>query len=58
MTIRQAIAILIDAPDKDKELLVEVNKDTIDRSEYQWTQVGVEQIVNCTFGSVIEGKEN
>ena len=54
MTIREAINILIDAPDKDKDFVVEINKRCIEMSEYNWISLDVTKIVNCGYSSVAQ----
>ena len=54
MTIREAINILIDAPDKDKDFVVEINKRCIEMSEYNWISLDVTKIVNCVYSSVAQ----
>lgn len=51
MTIREVINILMDAPDKDKEFIVETD---ISGNNQYWTQFDVISIENCTWGSVAE----
>lgn len=57
MTIREAINVLIDAPNKDKPLIIECRKDTFDNIDTEWGQAEVSRIVNCGWGSVAEVKE-
>lgn len=54
MTIREAINILIDAPDKDKDFVVEINKRCAEMSECNWIYLDVTKIVNCGHSSVAE----
>lgn len=51
MTIREVIAILVDAPDKDKEFIAEFD---ISGNNTQWVQLDVVKLQNCTCGSVAE----
>lgn len=57
MTIREAINILIDAPDKEKPLIVECRKDTFAEVDGLWGQAEIERINHCSFASAIEVKE-
>lgn len=57
MTIREAINILIDAPDKEKPFIVECRKDTFSETDGLWGQAEVERIFNCSYASVVEVKE-
>lgn len=52
MTIREVINILIDAPDKDKPFIIECRKDVLKNHEYEWGQLKITNIVNCTHSSV------
>ena len=54
MTIREVINVLIDAPDKDKPFIVECKKDVLKNHEYEWGQLKITKIVNCTHSSVAE----
>lgn len=56
MTIREVINILIDAPDKDKPFIVECRKDALKNHDYEWGQLNVINIVNCTHSSVAEAE--
>lgn len=51
MTIREVINILIDAPDKDKELITEFD---ISGNNTQWIQLDVINLQNCSWGSIAE----
>ena len=57
MTIRQVINALMDAKDLDKECIIEVNKTTLPKDEYDWAQLDIEQVGNCSWGSVIGARE-
>ena len=57
MTIREVINALMDAEDLDKECIIEVNKTMLPESEYSWLQIHIDKVVNCAWGSAIEGKE-
>ena len=48
MTIREAINVLIDAPDKDKPFIIECEFDN------DWRQLEITRIVNCPTLSVAE----
>lgn len=54
MTIREVINILIDAPDKDKPFIIECRKDVLKNHDYEWGQLEITKIVNCTHSSVAE----
>ncbi len=54
MTIREVINALIDAPDKDKPFIVECRKDVLKNHDYEWGQLEITKIVNCTHSSVAE----
>lgn len=54
MTIREVINVLIDAPDKDKPFIVECRKDVLKNHDYEWGQLEITKIVNCTHASVAE----
>jgi hypothetical protein len=54
MTIREVINVLIDAPDKDKPFIVECRKDALKNCDYEWGQLEITKIVNCTYSSVAE----
>ena len=54
MTIRDVINVLIDAPDKDKPFIVECRKDVLKNHDYEWGQLEITKIVNCTNSSVAE----
>lgn len=54
MTIREVINVLIDSPDKDKPFIVECRKDVLKNHNYEWGQLEIINIVNCSFGSVAE----
>lgn len=54
MTIREVINVLIDAPDKDKPFIVECRKDVFKNHDYEWGQLEITKIVNCTYSSVAE----
>ena len=54
MTIREVINVLIDAPDKDKPFIVECRKDVLKNCDYEWGQLEITKIVNCTYSSVAE----
>ena len=56
MTIREVINVLIDAPDKEKPFIVECRKDMIKNHDYEWVQLEVTKIVNCTQSSVAEAE--
>ena len=56
MTIREAINVLIDAPDKDKPFIVECRKDTLKNFDYDWGQLEITRIVNCPTLSVAEAE--
>lgn len=55
MTIREVINVLIDAPDKDKPFIIECRKDVLKNHDYEWGQLEITKIVNCTYASVAEG---
>lgn len=59
MTIREVINALMDAKDLDKECIIEVNRSIFDNmnDEYTWADVRIEKVVNCAWGSTIEGRE-
>ncbi len=52
MTIREVINVLIDAPDKDKPFIIECRKDVLKNHDYEWGQLKITKIVNCTHSSV------
>lgn len=54
MTIREVINVLMDAPDKDKPFIVECRKDVLKDHDYEWGQLKITKIVNCTHSSVAE----
>lgn len=54
MTIREVINVLTDAPDKDKPFIIECRKDVLKNHDYEWEQLEVTKIVNCTHSSVAE----
>lgn len=54
MTIREVINVLIDAPDKDKPFIIECRKNVLENHNYEWGQLALTKIVNCTYGSVAE----
>ena len=54
MTIREVINVLIDAPNKDKPFIVECRKDVLKNHDYEWGQLEITKIVNCTHSSVAE----
>ncbi len=54
MTIREVINVLIDAPDKDKPFIVECRKDVLKNHNYEWGQLEIMNIINCTHSSVAE----
>ena len=57
MSIRDIIMKLIDAPDKDKEFVVECNIDELRKypeSYTGWVTCEVKQVTNCTWGTVTE----
>lgn len=56
MTIREVINVLIDAPDKDKPFIIECRKDALKNHDYEWGQLGIKKIVNCTHSSVAEAE--
>lgn len=56
MTIREVINVLIDAPDKDKPFIIECRRDALKNHDYEWGQLGIKEIVNCTHSSVAEAE--
>jgi hypothetical protein len=54
MTIREVINVLIDAPDKDKPFIIECRKDVLKNHDYEWGQLEITKIENCTHSSVAE----
>ena len=52
LTIREVIDILIDAPDKDKPFLIEIQKGTIPDDELEWHTINISQLVNCGYASM------
>ena len=56
MTIREAINVLIDAPDKDKPFIVECRKDALKNFDYDLGQLTITSIVNCPTLSVAEAE--
>ena len=54
MTIREAINVLMDAPNKDKPFIVECRKDALKNCDYDWGQLEITRIVNCKTLSVAE----
>ena len=57
MSIRDVIMELIEAPDKDKEFIVECDIDTLKsllNKENGWVQFDLKKIANCAWGSVAE----
>lgn len=59
MTIRAVINALMDAKHLDQECVIEVNRSVFDNTDDDttWVDVDVEKVINCAWGSVIEGKE-
>lgn len=57
MTIREVINVLIDAPDKDKPFIVECRKDVLKNHKYEWGQLEIKKIINCTHSSVAEAEK-
>lgn len=56
MTIREVINVLIDAPDKEKPFIVECRTDVFKNQDYEWGQLEITKIVNCTHSSVAEAE--
>jgi hypothetical protein len=56
MTIREVINVLMDAPDKDKPFIVECRKDALKKHDYEWVQLEVTGIDNCTHSSIAEAE--
>lgn len=57
MTIRAIIDILMDAPDKDKPLIVECKKDVLKDHDHEWGQLEITNLVNCTHSSIAEARK-
>lgn len=57
MTIREVINALMDAKHIDQECIIEVNRSIFDNTDDEWVEVNIEKVVNCAWGSVIEGKK-
>lgn len=58
MNIREVINVLMDAPDKDKPFIVECRKDVLKDHDYEWGQLKITKIVNCTHSSVAEAESD
>lgn len=56
MTIREVINVLMDAPDKDKNFIIECQKNALNNIDTEWGQLEIVRIVNCVWGSVGEAK--
>lgn len=56
MTIREVINVLIDAPDKEKPFIVECRTGVFKNHDYEWGQLEVTKIINCTHSSVAEAE--
>lgn len=56
MTIREVINILIDSPDKDKPFIIECKKDVLKNCDYEWGQLEIVNIVNCSHSSIAEAR--
>lgn len=57
MTIREVINVLIDAPDKNKPFIVECKSDFLEKHIFEYVQLEITDIVNCTHSSVATAKE-
>lgn len=59
MTIRELINILIDAPDKDEPVKIEVNRSLFDYDDgYQWQVCGIESVNNLLHATIITAEES
>ena len=54
LKIRQVINVLIDAPDKDKPFIVECRKDELDKCKYEYGQLEISKLTNCSNSSVAD----
>lgn len=57
MTIREAINILMDAPNKDNKIEVEIDTTKIKKDDFDWHQLKITQIINCGYASIITAEE-
>ena len=56
MSIRDVLNILIDAPDKDKPVIIECPTDIFKNVDpnFVWQSLDVVKVTNCTWGTVVE----